>query len=121
MELTLNLQATHRLSEFACLVDAIPARCREAIMTAVMNPNDHELGSQPFVVWVRGQLRGCVHASLGFEVSNDCWEESALDAVQQGLSRFSACKDSAQVRLAVCELISEISECVLSSAKARQS
>ncbi len=112
----------HRLLEFACLVDAIPARFREAILTAsVANPNDHELGSRPFVVSVRGNLRECVHASLGFEVSNECWEATSLDAVWQGLSRFSACKDPAQTQLAVCELISQVSESLLSSKEARQS
>ena len=122
MKLTLNNRATHRLSEFACLVDAIPDRFRDAILTAaVANPSDHELGSRPFVVSVRGCLRECVHASLGFEVSNDCWEDEALDAVWQGLSRFSACKDPAQTQLAVCGLISQVSEYLLSSKKARQS
>ena len=91
------------------------------VRAAVEDPGDNELGTQPFVVWVRGQLRECVHATLGFEVSDDCWEESVPDAVRERLSQFSTCRNITQVRLGVCELVSQLSECVLNSAKKRTS
>ena len=118
----MDLPAQHQLSEFACLIEAIPAGFRETILTAaVEDPGDNELGTQPFVVWVRGQLRECVHATLGFEVSADCWEESVPDAVRERLSQFSMCTNITQVRLGVGELVSQLSECVLNSAKKRTS
>ena len=122
MEMDLALEPKRRLTEFSCLMDAIPAQFREAVVTAAVDhQKEHELAPEPFIVSVREQLRECVHASLGFERSNDWWEESTLDAVRQCLSPFSACTGSAQGQLAICDLISRISECVLSSSKARRS
>lgn len=122
MEMTLDLPAQRQLSEFVCLVEAIPARFREAILTAaVENPEDNELGRRPFVVWMRRQLRECVCESLGFEVSTDSWDELVLHRVREGLPRFSAYNEPARMRLAVHELVSQLSECVRSSAKGRLS
>ena len=121
-EMTVDLAAQHQLSEFACLVEAIPARFREAILTAaVENPDDNELGTRPFVVWMRRQLRECVCASLRFEVPDNCWEGRVPDAVRERLSQFSTCRNDTQVQLGVRELVSQVSECVLSSAKGRRS
>lgn len=116
MVLIVNLQEKLRLSEFACLVDAIPPQFRESILTAAIEAKSSQgLGSRPFVVGMREQLRECVHASIGDEVSNDLWEERALDIPRQCLAQFSECKDPPQVQLVLCELISHISECFLSS------
>ena len=79
----LNANAVLRLSELACLVDAIPARFRTPIMEAALGmlPAVDWQGS-PLVQSLRSQIQYCVDDCVGFSIDDRAWRVlAALDAV----------------------------------------
>lgn len=118
----LNTKAIHRLSELACLVDAIPGRFRESIIKAALGiPPTVDWRGSPLVQTLRNQMQDCVDDRLGFPLGSCAWGETDLTDLRSLCESLGACTKPAQVESIVSRIVSQSAQSALSTAREAQS
>jgi hypothetical protein len=114
----LNSNAEYRLSELACLVDAIPSRFRAPVMAAALQTLPTvDWHQSPLVLSLRSQLQDCADDCVGFAISENVWQNGDLSGLQPACRRLSRCSDPAQVQLVISQLVLQLAGMLLSATR----
>jgi hypothetical protein len=118
----LDAKALHRLTELACLVDAIPGRFRTSIMEAALGTIQPAVDWQdsPLVQSLRFQIQDCVDDCVGFCLDDYAWRNVDLSGLRSACKLLSAISAPVEVELVVSQIVSRVAQTMLSTVREAQ-
>lgn len=118
----LDAKALHRLTELACLIEAVPARFRTQIMEAALGTIQPAVDWQdsPLVQSLRSQVQECVDDCVGFCVDDYAWRNVDLSGLRPACELLGVTRSPVELELVVSQIVSRMAHTMLSTVRATQ-